>query len=71
MKTIEERAKESGTQSQYVSDYRYDKKSVELGYTQGAAEQKAIDIDKACEWLKARNILTDASLDGFRKAMEE
>lgn len=47
------------------------KKSVELGYIQGAAEQKAIDIDKACEWLKARNVLTDASLDGFRKTMEE
>lgn len=28
-------------------------------------------IDKACDWLKARNVLTDASLDGFRKAMEE
>ena len=28
-------------------------------------------IEKACEWLKARNVLTDASLEGFRKAMEE
>lgn len=28
-------------------------------------------IDKACEWLKARNVLTDASIEGFRKAMEE
>ena len=28
-------------------------------------------IDRACEWLKARNVLTDASLEGFRKAMEE
>lgn len=28
-------------------------------------------IDKACDWLKARNILTDASLDDFIKAMEE
>lgn len=28
-------------------------------------------IEKACGWLKARNVLTDASLDGFRKAMEE
>lgn len=28
-------------------------------------------IDKACDWLKARNVLTDESLDGFRKAMEE
>ena len=71
MKTIEERANEAGIISQYKSDYRYDKKSVELGYTQGAAEQKATDIDKACEWLKVRNVLTDSSLEGFRKAMEE
>ena len=28
-------------------------------------------IEKACEWLKARNVLTDVSLEGFRKAMEE
>lgn len=28
-------------------------------------------IDKACEWLKARNVLTEASLEGFRKYMEE
>lgn len=27
-------------------------------------------IDKACEWLKAQNVLTDASLEGFRQAME-
>ena len=27
-------------------------------------------IEKACEWLKARNVLTDASLEGFRKIME-
>ena len=34
-------------------------------------EQKAIYIDKANAWLKARNVLTEASLKGFRKAMEE
>ena len=28
-------------------------------------------IDKACKWLKARNVLTDASIEGFRKAMDE
>ena len=28
-------------------------------------------INKACDWLKARNVLTDASIEGFRKAMEE
>ena len=36
METIEERANEAGIISQYKSDYRYDKKSVEFGYTQGA-----------------------------------
>ena len=51
MKTIAERAKEVGMLSQVRSDYPYDKRSVEFGYTQGATEQKAIDIDKACEWL--------------------
>lgn len=28
-------------------------------------------IMKAYQWLKARNVLTDVSLDGFIKAMEE
>ena len=41
------------------------------GYELGATEQKAIDIDKACEWLRARNVLTEASIEGFREAMEE
>ena len=52
MKTIAERAKESGIISQYKSDYRYDKRSVEFGYTQGATEQKAIDEEvrlKKCD----------------------
>lgn len=71
MKTIEERAKEVGILSQYKSDYPYDKKSVEFGYMTGANEQKDIDIDKAGEWLHARNVLTEASIEGFRKVMEE
>ena len=71
MKTIAERAKEAGIISQYKSDYRYDKRSVESGYTQGATEQKAIDINMACEWLRARNVLTEASIEGFRKVLEE
>lgn len=78
MKTLEERAKEAGTISQYKSDYRYDKKSVEYGYTQGAYEQKAIDIEKACEIV--RNVANEyfgdweqscKVEDTFRKAMEE
>ena len=43
MKTIEERAKETGILSQYRSDYAYDKRSVEFGYISGAKEQKDID----------------------------
>ena len=34
------------------------------------ARQELIDKE-ACVWLKARNVLTEASLEGFRKAMEE
>lgn len=71
MRTIEERAKEAGIVSQFRSDYPYDKKSVEFGYMIGATDQKAIDIEEVCEWLKARNVLTEASIEGFRKAMEE
>ena len=35
------------------------------------AVQKQKIITKAYKWLKARNVLTDDSLIGFRKAMEE
>lgn len=49
MKTIEERATDAGILSQYMAEYPYDKRSVELGYVAGAYDQKAIDIDKACK----------------------
>lgn len=75
MKTIEERAKEYASKKADISlsaIYNEALASIyEEGYMAGAEEQKQIDIDKACDWLKARNVLTDASLDGFRKAMEE
>ena len=67
MKTIEERAKLA---SEGYDDDGYSA-GLYMGYVEGAKEQKRIDIEKACKWLKARNVLTDASLDGFRKAMEE
>lgn len=35
------------------------------------AVQKQKIITKAYKWLKARNVLTDDSLIGFRKAMEK
>lgn len=75
MKTIEERAKEYGSKKGDISlspIYNEALASIyEEGYMAGAKEQNRIDIDKACDWLKARNVLTDASLDGFGKAMEE
>ena len=37
----------------------------------GVAVGKSIEVYKAYEWLKARNVLTDASLEGFCKAIEE
>ena len=78
IKTIEERAKEAGVICQYKSDYKYDKNSVEYGYIKGATEQKAIDIDRACEIV--RNIANEyfgdweqscKVEDTFRKVMEE
>ena len=75
MKTIEERAKDYASKKADISlspIYNEALASIyEEGYIAGAKEQNRIDIDKACDWLKARNVLTDASLDGFRKAMEE
>ena len=52
MKTIEERAKDTGILSQYRSDYPYDTRSVEFGYISGAKEQKVIDEEvrlKKCD----------------------
>ena len=76
MKTIEERAKREGIISQHRADYPYDKKSVEFGYIQGAYDQKEVDIDKACEWLK--NNLREYGIilfghweSSFRKVMKE
>ena len=77
MKTIEERAKREGIISQHRADYPYDKKSVELGYIQGAYDQKEVDIDKACKWLEERvqcGVHPQRAYgfaEEFRKAMEE
>ena len=75
MKTIEERAKEYASKKGDISlspVYNEALASIyEEAYIAGAEEQKRIDIDKACDWLKARNVLTEDSLEGFRKAMED
>ena len=73
MKTIEERAKKAS------EDYDDDGYSAGLymGYVVGATEQKAIDIDKACEWLKERvqcGVHPQRAygfVEEFRKAMEK
>lgn len=75
MKTIEERAMEYASKKADISLSAIYNEALaniyEEAYIAGAKDQNRIDIDKACDWLKARNVLTDASLDGFRKAMEE
>lgn len=81
MKTIEERAREFADRHEEAElnlrglggVYGYNRiKNAEIcAYKRGAEEQRKIDIDKAYDWLKARNVLIDASLEGFRKTMEE
>lgn len=39
----------------------------EANYQQGYHDA----IEKVCEWLRARNVITKDTLIGFRKAMEE
>ena len=81
MKTIEERAKEYASKKGDISLSPIYNEALariyEEAYIAGAKEQKVIDIDKACEWLK-ENIeggvhpqSTYSFLDKFRKAMEE
>ena len=76
--TIEERAKEAGIVSQYKSDYRYDKKSIESGYIQGATEQKEIDKIRLCQFLEreiayngSMSCVDDLLIEELCKAMEE
>ena len=76
MKTIEERAI---LNLQYEKDFLGNDLSEDMvcrAYVRGANEQKAIDIERACEWLK--NNLREYGIilfghweSDFRKAMEE
>ena len=71
MKTIEERAKEVGMLSQVRSDYPYDKRSVEFGYTQGATEQKAIDdAERANQVLMGKGSVNNYK-QGYHDAVEK
>ena len=72
MKTIEERATEYANK-EWTPEYHF---IAEESYIAGATEQKVIDINKACEWLK--NNLREYGIilfghweSDFRKAMEE
>ena len=81
MKTIAERAREYAGNEDLVygtDGYEYCMRD----YIKGATEQKVIDIDKACEWLKNNwREYVNQDRDGmilfghweydFRKAMEE
>ena len=81
MKTIAERAREYAKNEDLVygtDGYEYCLRD----YIKGATEQKVIDLDKACEWLKNNwREYVNQDRDGmilfghweydFRKAMEE
>ena len=73
MKTLEERATKYANK-EWTPEYHF---VAEESYIAGAKEQKVIDINKACEWLK-ENIeggvhpqSTYGFVEKFRKAMEE
>ena len=77
MKTIRERAEEYAENEDLVQGtdgFEYCLRD----YIKGATEQKAIDIDKACEWLERANSalppcykMFEVNIENFRKAMEE
>ena len=67
MKTIEERAKAA---SEGYNDDGYSA-GLYMGYVVGATEQKAIDIEKACEWLRIKKDWDEGCLEVFRIMMEE
>ena len=81
MKAIEERAKEYGSKKADISLSDIYNEALariyEEGYIAGAKEQKVIDIDKACEWLKENTeggVHPQSAygfIEKFRKAMKE
>ena len=71
MKTIVERAYDYADEKWGdIDEYHADTVAVSA-YIAGAEAQKRIELDKACDWLRERNVLTEDSLEDFRKAMEE
>lgn len=75
MAMIEERAEKAWSIYEYRDGCLYHT-TFQDGYTIGANEQKAIDIEKAYEWLKSwfmdsKYYTPQEVLENFRKAMEE
>ena len=76
MKTIEERAELNLEYERNFCGYNLSDNMVKRAYLKGATEQKVIDIDKACEWLKERvqcGVHPQRAYgfaEEFRKAME-
>ena len=76
MKTIEERAYDYADEKWGdIDEYHADTVAVSA-YIAGAEEQKAIDMDRACEWLKGVQRVVHPQIaygfaEEFRKAMEE
>ena len=76
MGIIEERAKANLAYEQDFCGHSLSENMVCRAYVRGATEQKAIDIENACEWLK--NNLREYGIilfghweSDFRKAMEK
>ena len=76
MKTIEERAYDYADEKWGdIDEYHADTVAVSA-YIAGAEEQKVIDMDRACEWLKGIQCVMHQQIaygfaEEFRKAMEE
>ena len=82
MGAIEERAIQNLIYEQDFCGHRLSDSMVCRAYVKGATDQKALDIDKACEWLKEQvyqeysggpleRLIPDTMIEEFRKAMEE
>ena len=72
MKTIEERARLAAWQifeEIGLSQHSVDRVSEII--TEKMLDQKAIDIDKACEWLRIKKDWDEGCLEVFRIMMEE
>lgn len=85
-KTIKERAKKYASKKGDISLSPVYNKALasiyEEAYIAGASEQKAIDIEKACNWMKEQvyqeysgglleRLIPDTRIEEFRKAMKE